>query len=109
MKKILMGITVASFVLTFAGASIAAMSWDTCGIKQIGAAGDADNLLKVTACGVAANNDKWLKLVKQKDTAMATMLTAFSLDKKVKLNADFAAGNTSGSAYGPVETIYLSK
>ena len=109
MKKIMLGVMTLSFVFTLTATSMAAMSWDTCGIKQIGAAGDADNLLKVTECGKSANNDKWLTLVKQKDTAMATMLTAFSLGKKVKLNADFAAGNTTGSAYGPVETIYLSK
>lgn len=107
MKKIMLGLMTLSFVFMFVGSSVAAMSWDTCGIERIGVAGDTDNLFKVTSCGTSANNGIWLQLVKQKDTSMATLLTALSLGKKVKINADFAAGSTGGSSYGPVETIYL--
>ena len=110
MKKIMLGVMALSFVFMFAGTSMAAMSWDaSCGIERIGVAGDADNIFKVTSCSVSANDGKWLQLVKQKDTAMATLLTAFSLGNEVKLNADFAAATTDGSAYGPVEVIYMNK
>ena len=109
MKKTMTGIVTLVFVVMFASVSMAGMTWDTCAIKRIGTSGDSDNLFKVTGCKISANNDKWLKLVKQKDTAMATLLTAFSLGKKVKLYADFGAATTSGSSMGPVENIYMDK
>ncbi len=109
MKKLILGAMALSIVSLFASTSMAAMSWDTCAIDRIGVAGAGDNLFKVTACGVAANDGIWLQLVQQNDTAMATLLTAFSLGKPVKINADFAAGSTNGSSYGPVETLYLNK
>ena len=107
MKRIMLGVGTLAFVFMFSSASMAAMTWDTCNIKRIGASGDSDNLLKVVNCKNRANDNKWLQLVKQKDTSMATLLTALSLGKKVKLYADFAAGTITGSAYGPVETMYL--
>ena len=106
-KKMMVGVGILAFVLMFVNVSMAAMSWDTCSVKRIGTSGDSDNLLKVGNCDNSANNDKWLQLVKQQDTSMATLLTAISLGKKVKLYADFDAGTTTGSAYGPVETIYM--
>jgi len=109
MKKIVAGVAALACVCMFTSVSMAGMSWDTCAIKRIGTSGDQDNLFKVTSCKNSANNDKWLKLVKQKDTAMATLLTAFSLGKKVKLYADFGAATTSGSSMGPVENIYMDK
>jgi hypothetical protein len=108
MKKILLGLMALSFVFMLVGSSVAANTWDTCAIDRIGVAGDSDNLFKVKSCGIASNDGKWLQLVKQKDTSMATLLTALSLGKKVKINADFAAGDTVGSSYGPVETLYLN-
>ena len=109
MKKIMAGIAVLACVCMFASVSMAGMTWDTCAIQRIGTSGDTDNLFKVTGCGNSANNDKWLQLVKQKDTAMATLLTAFSLGKKVKLYADFGVATTTGSSMGPVENIYMDK
>jgi len=92
--------------LMFAGSALAL--WDTCAIERLGVAGPSDNLVKVKNCEeYSAHDGRWLKVVNQKDTSMATLLTALSLNKKVKLNADFASGNTSGSSYGDIWTIYL--
>lgn len=107
MKKMILSAVTLSCVLMFAGSSIAANTWDTCGIQRLGVSGTSANLFKVTSCGTSGNNDKWLSLVNQKDTSMAVLLTAISLGKEVKLNADFATATTTGSAYGAVEVIYL--
>lgn len=108
MKKIVSAAIALTFVVAIAGTSVA-NEWDkACGIAQIGVTGDSDNLLKVENCDKSSHNDMWLSLTKQKDTAMATLLTAFSLGKKVKINADFASASTDGSTYGAVETLYLS-
>ena len=48
-----------------------------------------------------------MTLTQQKDTAMATLLTAYSLGAKVKVNGDWASADTTGSSLGSVETIYL--
>ncbi len=103
-KGIIAGMAIISSLM-FAGSALAA--WDTCAIERLGVAGTSDNLLKVTSCGSSSNNGKWLIVRSQKETSMATLLTALSLNKKVKLNADFANGSSNGSSYGTIWTIYL--
>ena len=103
-KGIIVGVAIFC-CLMFAGSVLAA--WDTCAIQRLGVNGASDNLLKVKSCGNSSNNDKWLRVTSQKDTSMAVLLTALSLNKKVKLNADFANGTTNGSSYGSIWVIYL--
>ena len=108
MKKIVLATIALTFVVAVAGTSVAA-TWDkACGIALIGVAGDSDNLFKVENCDQSAHNGMWLTLTKQKDTAMATLLTAFSLGKKVKISADWASATDTGTSYGAVEVLYLS-
>ena len=104
-KGIIAGIAIFCSLM-FAGSALAA--WDVCGIDRIGVTGSSDNLIKVKSCDNGGNNGKWLALVDQKDTAMATLLTAFSLNKRVKFNADFIAASKDGSVYGDVWTLYLN-
>ena len=103
-KGIIAGIAIFCSLM-FAGSALAA--WDTCALDRLGVAGESDNLVKVKSCGNQGNNGKWLIVRSQKDTSMATLLTALSLNKKVKLNADFAGGSGDGSSYGTIWTIYL--
>lgn len=109
MKKVALSVLTACCVFMFAGVSVAANSWDTCSLERLGVAGTDDNLLKVTDCKISANDGKWLQLVNQKDRSLAVVLTALSIPKKVKLNADFATATTSGSAYGAIEVIYIDQ
>ena len=104
-KGIIAGIAIFCSLM-FAGSALAA--WDTCGIERLGVTGTSDNLIKVTSCDNGGNNGKWLTLVNQKDTSMATLLTAFSLNKRVKFNADFVNASKDGSVYGVVWTLYLN-
>jgi hypothetical protein len=94
--------------ITFSTASLAA-SWDTCAIERVGITGASEKLVKVTSCGSATNNGKWLSITNQPNASLATVLTAVGLVKKVKLNADFAGGSTDGSTTGAITTIYLDQ
>ncbi len=111
MKKLILTALTLSFVGVFASSAMA--TWDTCTILQVGVAGTDENFFKVGVCdgsndtAAGVNDGKWLTLVQQQDTSMATLLTAFSLGASVKVNADFATASTDGSALGAVETIYL--
>ncbi len=103
-KGIITGIAIFCSLM-FAGSALAA--WDVCAIDQIGVHSNSENLIKVSSCDNGGNNGKWLTLVNQKETSMATLLTAFSLNKRVKFNADFVNATTTGSTYGAVWTLYL--
>ena len=75
----------------------------------MGVTGASEKLVKVKSCGVSANDGKWLTITQQQNAALATVLTAVGLAKKLKLNADFALGSTSGATTGPITTIYLDQ
>ncbi len=109
MKHLVQAAMILTFVFMFAASSMA--EWDVCGVQRIGAEGADANLLKVTNCELSkgGNDGKWLYIKNQKDVSMATLLTAFSMSKKVKLNADFANANTTGSKRGAVEVIYVNE
>jgi len=106
MKKIILGLLTFACVTAFASSAIAA--WDTCAVERTGVVGTSTSLIKVTDCGTSGNNGKWLSLGNQTDRSLAVVLTAISLGKKVKINANFAGADTSGSAVGAIYTIYLN-
>lgn len=93
--------------VTFSTASLAALTWDTCGIDRVGVNEISEKLVKVQACGAAANNGKWLIIVNQPNASLSIFLTAKGLATKVKINADFALGSTSGATKGPIKAVYL--
>lgn len=105
MKKFVLGAAVISCVVMFAGVSMAAFTWDTCSIDRIGVSGDSDNVFKVKDCVISANSGNWIMISKQKDTSMATLLTALSLGKQVKMQADFA----DTGYYKPLESLFLNQ
>jgi hypothetical protein len=108
-KKLTYSVIACVLGVTFSTASLAAPSWDTCGIDRVGVTGASGKLVKVQSCGAAANNGIWLHIVSQPNASLSTLLTALGLAKKVKINADFALGSTTGLTTGPINTIYLDQ
>lgn len=108
-KNMMFGAVAIVSVVSFSTTAIAAPSWDTCAIQRMGVSGASTQSIKITSCGISSNNGKWLSITQQENASLATLLTALSLGKKVKINADYALGTTSGSAFGPINTIYLDQ
>ena len=108
MKKTTLALAGVTLGLFMATSSIAASTWDTCDIKEIGVAGETTQLVRVTNCQTNANNNlKYLGISRQQDTTMAVALTAMSLSKPVKIFANFAGANTSSVAQN-IETMFLA-
>ena len=103
MKKMILGLVAVSCMFMFANTSQAAYAWYVCSVDRIGVTGVDDNVFKVTGCDVAAGSGKWITVSLQKDTSMATLLTARSLGAKVKVQADMA----DASYYKPLQSLFL--
>lgn len=106
MKKVFLGLLTFACVTAFASSALAA--WDTCSVERTGVLGSDLALIKVTNCGTSANDGKWLSIGNQADRSLAVVLTAISLGKQIKLDANFAGANTTGSEIGAISTIYLN-
>ncbi len=108
-KKVVKSILGGIVVTALSTPALATLSWDTCAVKRLGVSGSAKKLIKIDSCGFLYNNDKWLTVTNQENASLATLLTALSLGKKVKMQAHYNTANTITDSGSNINIIYLDQ